>query len=101
MANTLLWAVVTTAISVDIVSFTSVKHFISPPLADLAIPVPIDLLVIQPVADLVTYNKLASANLRLVLPFVHLYSALEAASIVVEYILFLDDIRLRTRDLGN
>ena len=105
MATTLLCAVVTTATSVDIVSFISVKHFISSPLADLVIPVPIDLLDIQPEADFVTCNKLASRNLRLVLPFVCLpllrHHALEAVSIVVELILASDDLRLRTRDLSN
>ena len=105
MATTLLWAVVTTAISVDIVSFISVGHFISSPLADLVIPVPMDLLDIQPEADFVTCNKLASANLQLMLPFVCLplltHHALEVASIVVEHIQASDDLRLQMRDLGN
>ena len=105
MATTLPWAVITTAISVDIVSYISVKHFISSPLADLVVPIPIDLLDIQPEADFVTCNKLASPNSRLVFPFACLplltHHALEAASIVVEHILFSDDLRLRTRALGN
>ena len=107
MATALSRAVVTVsvAVSIDIVFFVPAKHFLLSPLADLVIPVPIDLLDIQPEADFVTCNKLASRNLRLVFPFVCLpllrHHALEAASIVVEHILFLDDLRLRTRDLGN
>ena len=90
MATELSRAVVTVsvAVSIDIVSFISVKNFILSPLADLVIPVPMDLLAIQPEADFVTCNKLASQNLRLVLPFVCLplltHHALEAASIVIE-----------------
>ena len=64
-----------------------------------------DLLDIQPEADFVTCNKLASPNLQLMLPFVCLpllrHDPLESASIVVEHILFSDDLRLRTRALGN
>ena len=105
MATTLLCAVVTTAISVDIVSFISVTHFISSTLADLAIPVPIDLLAIQPEADFATCNKLASRKIRLVFPYVCLpllrHDLLELASFVVEHILISDGLRLRTRDLGN
>ena len=71
----------------------------------LVILVPIDLLDIQPEADFVTCNKLASANLQLMLPFVCIpllrHHALEAAEIVVEHILDSGDIRLRTRDMGN
>ena len=102
MATVLPWAVV---VSIDIDFFVPVKHFISSPLADLVIPVPIDLLAIQPEADFVTCNKLASANLQLMLPFVCLPSsrhhALEAAEIVIEHILASGDLRLRTRDLSN
>ena len=107
MATALSLAVVTVsvAVSIDIVFFVPAKHFLLSPLANLVILVPIDLLDIQPEADLVTCNKFAGANLRLMLPFICLpllrHHALEPASIVVEYILFSDDLRLRTRDLSN
>ena len=105
MATALLWAVVTSAMSIDIVSLVPSKHFISSPLANLVIPVPIDFLAIEEAADFVTCNKLASRNIRLVFPFVCLplltHDPLEAAEIVVEHILASDDLRLRTRDLGN
>ena len=81
------------------------QTFFSSAFTDLIIPVPIDLLDIQPEADFVTCNKLASPNLRLVLPFacppLLRHHALEAASIVVEHMPDLDDLRLRTRDLDN
>ena len=107
MATALSRAVVTVsvAVSIDIVFFVPVKHFLLSPLANLVILVPIDLLDIQPEADFVTCNKLTSRKLRLVFPFVCLplltHHALEAASIVVEHILASDDLRLRTRDLDN
>ena len=106
MATTLLWAVVTTVISVDIVSFISVGHFLLSPLADLVISgTTTDFLAIQPAADFVTCNKLASGKLRLVLPFVCLplltHHALEAASIVVEHIQASDDPRLQSETWIN
>ena len=107
MATALSRAVVTVsvAVSIDIVFFVPAKHFLLSPLANLVIPVPMDFLAIQPVAGFVICNKLASRNLRLMLPFVCLpllrHHALEAASIVVEHILASDDLRLRTRDLDN
>ena len=107
MATVLSRAVVTVsiAVSTDILSFVPVKHFLLSALADLVILVPIDLLDIQPEADFVTCNKLASPNLRLVLLFVCLplltHHALEAAPIVVEHIPDSDDLRLRMRYLGN
>ena len=64
-----------------------------------------DLLDIQPEADFVTCNKLASRNLRLVLPFVCLplltHDPLESAEIVVQLILALDILRLQTGALSN
>ena len=107
MATALSRAVVTVsvAVSIDIVFFVPAKHYLSSPLADLVILVPIDLLDIQPEADFVTCNKLASRNLRLVFPFVCLpllrHNALEPASIVVEHILASDDLKLQTRALDN
>ena len=107
MATALSRAVVTVsvAVSIDIVFFVPAKHFLLSLLADLVILVPIDLLDIQPEADFVTCNKLASRKIRLVLPFVCIplliRDPLEPASIVVEHILDSDDLRLRTRDLGN
>ena len=101
MATALSRAVVTVsvAVSIDIVFFVPAKHFLLSPLADLLIPVPIDLLAIQPEADLVTCNKLVSANLRSVFPFVCLpllrHHALGAAEIVVEHIQASDDPRLQ------
>ena len=107
MATALSRAVVTVsvAVSIDIVFFVPAKHFLLSLLANLVIPFPIDFLAIQPEADFVTCNKLTSRKIRLVLPFVCLplltHDPLEAASIVVEHILASDDLRLRTRDLGN
>ena len=107
MATALSRAVVTVsvAVSIDIVFFVPAKHYLLSPLANLVILVPIDLLDIQPEADFVTCNKLASRNLRLVFPFVCLplltHHTLEAASIIVEHILDSGDLRLRTRASGN
>ena len=107
MATALSRAVVTVsvAVSIDIVFFVPAKHFLLSPLADLLIPVPIDLLAIQPEADFVTCNKLASRKIRLVFPYVCLplltHDPLEPASIVIEHILASDDLRLRTRASGN
>ena len=107
MATALSRAVVTVsvAVSIDIVFFVPAKHFLLSALANLVILVPMDLLDIQPEADFVTCNKLASANLQLMLPFVCLplltHDPLEAAEIVVEHIQASDDLRLRTKDLDN
>ena len=107
MATALSRAVVTVsvAVSIDIVFFFPAKHSILSPLANLVILVPIDLLDIQPEADFVTCNKLASRKIRLVFPYVCLpllrHDPLEPASIIVEHILASDDLRLRTRDLDN